>query len=100
MPMRSIPFHIVCLLGMNDGVYPRTVAPEGFDLMNGRARPGDRSRRDDDRYLFLEALLSAQQKLYISYVGRSIQDNTERVTLSFGLRAYGILPTQLLLGGR
>ncbi|WP_114786473.1 exodeoxyribonuclease V subunit gamma [Vibrio tetraodonis] len=79
MPMRSIPFHIVCLLGMNDGVYPRTVAPEGFDLMNGRARPGDRSRRDDDRYLFLEALLSAQQKLYISYVGRSIQDNTERV---------------------
>ncbi|MFA0350574.1 hypothetical protein AB4486_27115, partial [Vibrio sp. 10N.222.55.C6] len=53
--------------------------PEGFDLMNGRTRPGDRSRRDDDRYLFLEAMLSAQECLYISYVGRSIQDNTERV---------------------
>lgn len=79
MPMRSIPFRVVCLLGMNDGVYPRSVPPEGFDLMNGRTRPGDRSRRDDDRYLFLEALLSAQYKLYISYVGRSIQDNTERV---------------------
>ncbi|NAW55972.1 MULTISPECIES: exodeoxyribonuclease V subunit gamma [unclassified Vibrio] len=79
MPMRSIPFRCVCLLGMNDGVYPRSVPPEGFDLMNGRARAGDRSRRDDDRYLFLEALLSAQQSLYISYVGRSIQDNTERV---------------------
>ncbi|KYN87358.1 exonuclease V subunit gamma [Vibrio cidicii] len=79
MPMRSIPFRTVCLLGMNDGVYPRTVPPEGFDLMNGRARPGDRSRRDDDRYLFLEALLSAQQTLYISYVGRSVQDNSERV---------------------
>ncbi|WP_260259693.1 exodeoxyribonuclease V subunit gamma [Vibrio intestinalis] len=79
MPMRSIPFRAVCLLGMNDGVYPRSMPPEGFDLMNGRARPGDRSRRDDDRYLFLEAILSAQQNLYISYVGRSIQDNTERV---------------------
>lgn len=79
MPMRSIPFKAVCLLGMNDGVYPRSMPPEGFDLMNGRTRRGDRSRRDDDRYLFLEAMLSAQQSLYISYVGRSIQDNTERV---------------------
>ncbi|QIA62622.1 exodeoxyribonuclease V subunit gamma [Vibrio astriarenae] len=79
MPMRSIPFKTVCLLGMNDGAYPRNVAPEGFDLMNGRVKPGDRSRRDDDRYLFLEALLSAQDSLYISYIGRSIQDNTERV---------------------
>jgi len=79
MPMRSIPFKTVCLLGMNDGVYPRSMPPEGFDLMNGRTRRGDRSRRDDDRYLFLEALLSAQQTLYISFVGRSIQDNTERV---------------------
>ncbi|TMX47186.1 exodeoxyribonuclease V subunit gamma [Vibrio sp. Hep-1b-8] len=79
MPMRSIPFKVVCLLGMNDGVYPRSMPAEGFDLMNGRTKPGDRSRRDDDRYLFLEAILSAQQTLYISYVGRSIQDNTERV---------------------
>ncbi len=79
MPMRSIPFKAVCLLGMNDGVYPRSMPPEGFDLMNGRTRAGDRSRRDDDRYLFLEAILSAQQTLYVSYVGRSIQDNTERV---------------------
>ncbi|HDM8039818.1 TPA: exodeoxyribonuclease V subunit gamma [Vibrio fluvialis] len=79
MPMRSIPFNVVCLLGMNDGVYPRSMPPEGFDLMNGRTRPGDRSRRDDDRYLFLEAMLSAQHTLYISYVGRSIQDNTERM---------------------
>lgn len=78
MPMRSIPFKAVCLLGMNDGLYPRSVAPEGFDLINGRTRHGDRSRRDDDRYLFLEALLSAQQYLYISYVGRSIQDNSDK----------------------
>ena len=78
MPMRSIPFKVVCLLGMNDGVYPRTLAPLGFDLMQQQSRKGDRSRRDDDRYLFLEALISAQQQLYISYIGRAIQDNTER----------------------
>ncbi|WP_109850868.1 exodeoxyribonuclease V subunit gamma [Escherichia coli] len=78
MPMRSIPFKVVCLLGMNDGVYPRQFAPLGFDLMSQKPKRGDRSRRDDDRYLFLEALISAQQKLYISYIGRSIQDNSER----------------------
>lgn len=78
MPMRSIPFKVVCLLGMNDGVYPRTLPPLGFDLMSQKPQRGDRSRRDDDRYLFLEALMSAEQTLYISYIGRSIQDNSER----------------------
>ena len=78
MPMRSIPFKVVCLLGMNDGIYPRALAPLGFDLMSQKPVRGDRSRRDDDRYLFLEALMSAENKLYISYIGRSIQDNSER----------------------
>ncbi|WP_461538016.1 exodeoxyribonuclease V subunit gamma [Spongorhabdus nitratireducens] len=78
MPMRSIPFKIVCLLGMNDGAYPRSLPPTGFDLIARHTQRGDRSRRDDDRYLFLEALLSARQQLYISYVGRSIRDDSER----------------------
>src|SRR5262249_45349580 len=46
-----------------------------FDLMAAHPERGDRSRRDDDRYLFLEALLSARRCLYLSYVGRSIRDN-------------------------
>lgn len=81
MPMRAIPFKVVCLLGMNDGDYPRTRPPLDFDLMAmpGYHRPGDRSRREDDRYLFLEALLSAREKFYISYIGRSVQDNSERM---------------------
>ena len=79
MPMRSIPFKVVCLLGMNDGAYPRSIAPAGFDLIARHGRRGDRSRRVDDRYLFLEALLSAQDTLYISFVGRRIQDNSERI---------------------
>lgn len=78
MPMRAIPFRMLCLLGMNDGDYPRVQAPLDFDLMGSDYRPGDRSRREDDRYLLLEALLSAREKLYISWVGRSVRDNTER----------------------
>lgn len=78
MPMRAIPFKVVCLLGMNDGVYPRTLAPLGFDLISQNPQRGDRSRRDDDRYLFLEALSSAEQRLYISYIGYAIQDNSRR----------------------
>lgn len=78
MPMRSVPFKIVCLLGMNDGIYPRTILPLGFDLIHRHPRIGDRSRRNDDRYLFLEALLSAEQKLYISYIGYDIQTNDQR----------------------
>ena len=79
MPMRSIPFKVVCLLGMNDGAYPRSIPPAGFDLMTESPRRGDRSRREDDRYLFLEALLSARQTFYISYTGRNIKDNSERI---------------------
>ncbi|WP_019612753.1 exodeoxyribonuclease V subunit gamma [Psychromonas ossibalaenae] len=78
MPMRSIPFKVVCLLGMNDGQYPRSIVPMGFDLMVGHRHRGDRSRREEDRYLFLEALLSAQDNLYISYIGRDINDNSEK----------------------
>lgn len=78
MPMRAIPFRMVCLLGMNDGDYPRTRVPMDFDLMGRDYRPGDRSRREDDRYLFLEAMLSARERLLISWVGRSIIDNSER----------------------
>jgi exodeoxyribonuclease V gamma subunit len=79
MPMRSIPFKVMCLLGMNDADYPRQVLPMGFDLMSkGKARRGDRSRRLDDRYLFLEALLSARELLYLSYQGYSQKDNSPR----------------------
>jgi len=88
MPMRSIPFKIVCLLGMNDGAYPRSIDIAGFDLIAQNSRRGDRSRRDDDRYLFLEALLSAQQQFYISYVGKSIIDSSPR--------APSVLVTELL----
>ena len=77
VPLRNLPFRVVCLLGMSDGSYPRQIRPVDFDLMARHGRQGDRSRREDDRYLFLEALLAARQHLYLSYVGISQQDNSE-----------------------
>lgn len=75
LPMRSIPFRVVCLAGMNTDAFPRETKTLEFDLMSKHHRIGDRNRRNDDKYLFLEALLSAKNKFYISYVGQSIQDN-------------------------
>jgi exodeoxyribonuclease V gamma subunit len=79
MPMRSIPFKVICVLGMNDGEFPRQKPLQSFDLMSlaGQYRPGDRSRRQDDQYVFLEALLSARQQFYVSWVGRDVRDNNE-----------------------
>ena len=76
MPMRAVPFKVVCMLGLNDADYPRTVQPIGFDLVpHSQRKKGDRSRKLDDRYLFLEAVLSARESLYLSYVGRSCFNN-------------------------
>jgi exodeoxyribonuclease V gamma subunit len=78
LPMRAIPFKIICLLGMNDGLYPRSGRKRSFDLMALEPQRGDRSRRYDDRYLFLETILSAREKLYISFVGQSILDGSKK----------------------
>ncbi|BHH82796.1 RecBCD enzyme subunit RecC [Desulforhopalus sp. 52FAK] len=79
LPMRSIPFEVVCLLGLNDGVYPTPDSHDNFDLMgeSGEFRLGDRSSRADDRYQFLEAILAARRNLYLSYVGQSAHTNEE-----------------------
>ncbi len=76
LPMRSIPFKVICLIGMNYEEFPRHTRSWEFDLIQRYPRKGDRSKRDDDRYLFLESILSARKILYISYVGRSIKDNS------------------------
>lgn len=76
LPMRSIPFKVIALLGMNEHDFPRHAKPLSFDLIAKSPRRGDRSQKEDDRYLFLETLISAKQVLYISYIGRHIKDNT------------------------
>ncbi len=75
LPMRAIPFKVVCLLGMNEKDFPRQYNKNSFNLMNYAPQKGDRAKREDDRYLFLEALLSAQEIFYISYIGQSLTKN-------------------------
>ncbi len=77
IPMRSVPFRVIWLLGMHDGNFPRSGSSISFNLLQQKPRPGDRNRRNDDRYLFLETMLSARDCLSISWVGRSLQDNSE-----------------------
>lgn len=77
-PMRTIPFRVVCIAGLNDGAFPRRDRHRSFDLMAAEPKAGDRSLRDDDRYLFLETLIAARHKLILTYVGRSQKDSSSR----------------------
>lgn len=76
VPLRSVPFRIVCLLGMSADAFPRNRPSLPFDKMAEEPRWGDRSRREDDLQLFLESVLAARDGLYISHVGRSIRDDS------------------------
>ena len=75
VPMRTVPFRVVCLMGLGDTEFPRIRRRLGFDLIGRRPRPGDRSSREDDRYLFLEALLSARDYFLVTYKGQNPRDN-------------------------
>ena len=77
-PLRSIPARVVCLLGLDEKSFPRKEKHLSFDLMAYKPRLGDRSARKDDRYLFLETLLSARDCFYVSYVGQGVNDNESR----------------------
>jgi len=76
LPMRTVPRRVVCLLGLSDQAFPRSRSVLEFDRMAQDPKPGDRSPRIDDRYLFLEALLSAGKRLLVTYVGQSIKDGS------------------------
>jgi len=73
---RSIPARVVCLIGMNDGAFPRISCDPGFNLISATPRACDPSSKLEDRNLFLETLVCASEKLYISYIGQHIRDNT------------------------
>ncbi|NOT83736.1 MAG: exodeoxyribonuclease V subunit gamma [Methylococcaceae bacterium] len=75
LPMRSIPFKVIALLGMNAGEFPKMDRLPSFDLLKLDFRKGDRSSRADDRYQFLEILLSTRQQLIMTYIGQSISHN-------------------------
>ncbi|MFN3555518.1 MAG: exodeoxyribonuclease V subunit gamma [Bacteroidales bacterium] len=73
---RGIPHKVIAFLGLDNGVFPRKDQFLGFDLMGDAYRPGDRSKAEADKFLFLDFLMGAREKLYLSYIGRSVKDNT------------------------
>jgi exodeoxyribonuclease V gamma subunit len=76
--MRSIPHKVVCLLGLDDGRFPRHIERDGDDLTARAPRVGDRDVRSEDRQLLLDALLAAQHHLVITYSGRDERSNQPR----------------------
>lgn len=75
VPMRSLPFRVVALMGLDDGAFPRQAPRLSFDLLARERSPRDRSPRDEDLQLFLEAILSARDHLIITYTGLGARDN-------------------------
>ena len=83
VPMRLLPFRAICVIGLDDGAFPRRDPAGGLDhivrgLDTAQRRRGDRSRRDDDRFLFLQLLASANDVLYLSYIGQDARDGSRR----------------------
>ncbi len=78
VPMRSIPHRVVCLLGLDDGSFPRHIERDGDDLTARHQVVGDRDARSEDRQLLLDALLAAQDHLVVTYAGRDERSNLRR----------------------
>ncbi len=77
IPMRSIPFKVVAMLGLSYDKFPRKEIQSSFNLMEIKKQKGDRNVKENDKHLFLETLLSAKEYLYISYIGKKPQDNAD-----------------------
>jgi exodeoxyribonuclease V gamma subunit len=70
VPMRSVPHRVVCLLGVDDGVFPRPARLDGDDIRTADEWVGDRSERSEDRQLLLDAIMAAEDRLVVIYTGR------------------------------
>lgn len=80
VPMRSVPHRVVCLVGLDDGAFPRGGTPDGDDLLHSRRssavrKLGDHDRRAEDRQLLLDAVLAAGDALVVTYAGRDARTN-------------------------
>jgi exodeoxyribonuclease V gamma subunit len=78
VPMRSVPHRVVCLLGLDDGVFPRKAPRDGDDLMLDDPHVGDRDARTEDRQQLLDALMAATDRLIVTYTGNDERTNLPR----------------------
>lgn len=95
VPQRAIPFRVVAVLGLNEGEYPRRDSNAGLDPIGrpGLRRLGDRDVRSDDRYLFLETVMSARDRLHLSYVAFDAKDGSARNPAAPLAELMAALPT-------
>ncbi|MEY4608543.1 MAG: hypothetical protein RL625_760 [Gemmatimonadota bacterium] len=77
-PMRSIPFRVIAVAGLDDATFPRRDQPLAFDLIAQAPRLGDRSLREDDRQLFLDLAMAAEDTLILTWSGYEAATNAER----------------------
>lgn len=78
VPMRSVPHRVVCLVGLDDGVFPRAAGVDGDDVLARRPRTGERDLRSEDRQLLLDAIAATTETLVITYTGRGEHNGAER----------------------
>jgi exodeoxyribonuclease V gamma subunit len=77
LPMRSVPHRVVCLLGVDDGVFPRRVAPDGDNIINDEEWIGDHDVRSEDRQLLLDAIMSARERFVVIFAGSDPRSGAE-----------------------
>ena len=78
VPMRAVPHRVVCVVGLDDGTFPRTGGADGDDLLRRLPLVGDRDARAEDRQLLLDALLAATEHLVVTYSGHDERTNEPR----------------------
>jgi exodeoxyribonuclease V gamma subunit len=77
LPMRSVPHRVVCLLGTDDGIFPRRPAPDGDNLVTDEEWIGDHDVRSEDRQLLLDAVMSARERLVVIFGGSDPRSGAE-----------------------
>ena len=77
LPMRAVPHRVVCLLGVDDGTFPRRQRPDGDDITETDPWVGDRDPRSEDRQLLLDAIMAAEEQLLVVYGGADPRSGAE-----------------------
>jgi exodeoxyribonuclease V gamma subunit len=77
LPMRSVPHRVVCLLGVDDGVFPRRPPSDGDNITNDEEWIADRDVRSEDRQLLLDAIMSARERLVVIFAGADPRSGAE-----------------------
>ena len=76
-PMRAIPCRVLAVMGLHDSAFPRRARAPAWDLLTASPRRGDRDPVHEDRQLFLDALLAADDRVIMTATARNIRSNKE-----------------------